>query len=346
MKHILTIAFVGCTLARVAAADSWGPPKVQEVFSSDKRFRAVVEPEKGAPKDKDGATLTLWELHDGSSKRRYQRRTVNRWSPVRTLVADDGTVVTLDDWLGTGYDHAVVIYAPSGKVVRDSKLDDLLTGEDLKKVEPSVSSRQWYYPAEPPRILLHKLELTAVWGPSLTIDLSSGEFSRGDDRFSNLVQFVKGDLASLDSVEYERWSEGKNARCGWQKDETTCEPAGPDGKATAPTRAEVPRAELRGGFLPVLELLDTVESPTYCAVGCTDQRELRLFFRKGGKEYSYSIVLRNFSRQARPKLNLFEKMLHLLAFDDTGPRSRAVQQGVEPDGRSPAAPVRRLTPSR
>src|SRR5450755_4163026 len=129
MKLILTIALVGCTLAGAAAADSWGSPKVQEVISSDKRFRAVVEPEKGAPKDQDGATLTLWELRDGSAKRRYQRRTVNRWSPVRALVADDGTVVTLDDWLGTGYAHAVVIYAPSGKVVRDSKLDDLLAGE-------------------------------------------------------------------------------------------------------------------------------------------------------------------------------------------------------------------------
>ena len=40
-------------------------------------------------------------------------------------------VVTRDRWHRVGYDHCLVIYGPDGKVVKDFKLEDLLTERDI-----------------------------------------------------------------------------------------------------------------------------------------------------------------------------------------------------------------------
>jgi hypothetical protein len=217
MKTKLLIAALALCIVRQATADSWGPVKDKEVYSPNKRFRVTVEPERELP-----AVLCLWESDGSIEKQRFKRRTLNQWSPVRVFVSDGGTVVTLDDWLRAGFEHAVVVYAPSGEVVRDSSLDTVLTADQLNLVPSSKSSRWWRYPGEPVRMHSDWLELTAAWGASIKIDLRTGKLSVGSDHFANLTRLVKSDLTALRRVEHQRWSGAVHVGCRWENNMSTC----------------------------------------------------------------------------------------------------------------------------
>ncbi len=130
MRRIIFLVLLGLAFAPDARADRWLSPQAQQAYSPSRRYLVLVEP---APESTPSATrLSLWDTVGWFRRQRYERRTVNRVSPVKVLVSDQGYVVTLDDWARAGYAHALVIYDPSGHVLRDSRLEELLTSEDLK----------------------------------------------------------------------------------------------------------------------------------------------------------------------------------------------------------------------
>ena len=57
-------------------------------------------------------------------------------------MSSDGWLVTLDEWGNLGYDNAIVVYDPSGKLIKAHKLDGLVP-EDVANRDRSVSSRYW-----------------------------------------------------------------------------------------------------------------------------------------------------------------------------------------------------------
>ncbi len=64
--------------------------------------------------------------------------------PVDVLVADDGSVATLDEWETPGVgQNVVVLFGPDGRLLRRHSLEDLLVPEELALVPRSVTSRQW-----------------------------------------------------------------------------------------------------------------------------------------------------------------------------------------------------------
>jgi hypothetical protein len=67
---------------------------------------------------------------------------VNRIAPVAMLVTNDGGLVTFDNHAGAGYEHAIVVYDATGKVLRSHHLDSFLSN-DLAERDRSVSSRWW-----------------------------------------------------------------------------------------------------------------------------------------------------------------------------------------------------------
>jgi hypothetical protein len=130
-----------------AFADDWpmahprgwfaqGMGTVAEVFPPQSRNNAGTKPVmfvydiQSAGNWKTVTPKLLWKVE-----------LANREAPYEALVAD-GWVITLDDWANLGYDHAVVIYDPKGKLVASKKLDDMLPA-DVANKDRSVSSRYW-----------------------------------------------------------------------------------------------------------------------------------------------------------------------------------------------------------
>lgn len=62
--------------------------------------------------------------------------------PFDAIVTDDGALVTLDQWGRMGYEHAIVVYSPAGKLLRSHHLDALLP-KAIADEDRSVSSRPW-----------------------------------------------------------------------------------------------------------------------------------------------------------------------------------------------------------
>src|SRR5687767_23204 len=88
------------------------------------------------------------ELHrktrGGGWRRVAAWRLVNEVSPLSALVANDGTIITFDNWHSVGYgDDVVVIYRSDGSLVRKFGLADLVEDEDIPQFSRSVSSMQW-----------------------------------------------------------------------------------------------------------------------------------------------------------------------------------------------------------
>ena len=308
----LGLVALGVQWVHTASADSWTTPYRKTAHSPSRRFEVLVEPSDSS--STAGATITLWEKADGNSLMRYQRRSVNQWSPVSFYVGDDGSLVTFDDWLRAGYDHAVVVYSPSGDVVRDSILDDVLRPDELKKVERSVSSRRWVYLAEPVRTSESRLILTTIWGAAFTIDLKTGAITRAAGHFQNLVRLAQGDLQMLARLEYEHWNANERLRCSWKADEAACETIDKDWQATPLFRKRHPLSRLRGQLASVADLLDHVESPTYSTAG-SDREEFRLFFNHDGFDYAYSVVLQGASLKSAAVRGSFGRLLRGASFD-------------------------------
>ena len=127
--------------AHEASADTWTTPGRETVESSNGQWRLVVIPKL----PDNGPRAELYRRSPPGTWALVQRWTlVNEVCPVSALVANDGTVVTFDNWASMGYgDDVVVIYRPDGTLVRQLGLNDLLEQEDIQQLRRSVSSIWW-----------------------------------------------------------------------------------------------------------------------------------------------------------------------------------------------------------
>ncbi|HEX6160586.1 MAG TPA: energy transducer TonB [Thermoanaerobaculia bacterium] len=125
----------------------------------------------------DGPRADLYTKAGGGRWQRVARwQLVNEVAPVSAIVANDGTVVTFDNWHAMGHgDDVVVIYRPDGSLVRKLGLADLLEEEDISQLSHSVSSISWsgtHRVDEGKRVLL--LEIDAFQMETLPLSLDSG----------------------------------------------------------------------------------------------------------------------------------------------------------------------------
>jgi TonB family protein len=152
-------------LAMTARADQWSLPERTTWHSADRQWRLVITPKQLESQLSYFADNVAGEADPGARKdvpRNYARaalyrkgrfalwRQVAYWplvngvAPVSALVANDGTVVTFDNWHGMGYgDDVVVIYRPDGTLVRKLGLTDLMNQYDVDQLSHSVSSIWW-----------------------------------------------------------------------------------------------------------------------------------------------------------------------------------------------------------
>lgn len=184
MNRRLLISLSGaCVLAFccVSRADSWANPTPRIFASDDGHWALRVIPKTTSRGKADAIARGILSRidDDGTDRILWEELLVN--IPVRALLFrsyDKFLVITLDTWARMGYEHSLVIYDGAGKVVRDLKLEDFLTNEEVRKrIDLSASSRHWRKEAEFSFVHDQKsprLRITFKWSKVLEIELPTG----------------------------------------------------------------------------------------------------------------------------------------------------------------------------
>ena len=151
---VVMSAFVS-TLALVtsiANADSWASPRVREVFSESREYLVRILPGEsfgdtlGFAGEKKGKYATA-EFYRRAKDRSYQlvaeATLLNPVAPVEFSVADNGHLLTIDNWHNVGYGKVVCLYDSRGKPIRSYELRELFQPEEIEGFPRSASSLHW-----------------------------------------------------------------------------------------------------------------------------------------------------------------------------------------------------------
>lgn len=136
---------------KTAIADDWPSATVKAVVSENGETVVRVIPGAsigdtygfaGAPKGKFASAQ--WFRFRENRYELYQTvQLVNPVAPIHIAVANDGTVITLDNWHNVGFGDVVAIYAPNGKLRKKYRLEDFYSAAAIEKIKRSVSSIWW-----------------------------------------------------------------------------------------------------------------------------------------------------------------------------------------------------------
>ncbi len=182
MRHRLAVFALSlmCLLAAMPSrAESWkviraawGTPTPRFFASGDGRYALKVVPNGPTAV---AALITL----DATGAEREVWRSALPVFPVDAIIAGRTTpyVVLFDAWGHAGQNHSLTIYGPTGQLVKDFKLEDLLPADDIAtRVAVSPTDRWWREGAQPSLFGAERptLRLDFPWGRTLVVDLVSG----------------------------------------------------------------------------------------------------------------------------------------------------------------------------
>ncbi|MET0935207.1 MAG: hypothetical protein ABWX83_04415 [Luteibacter sp.] len=163
-RGVACIALLAILASPILRADSWLPPKNKAYVSQDGNLRLTVIPrdiesplayysDKVDHKERAGAlpgdtrksASGLLERRTGSTWETVWRKPlVNEVAPVEALVADNGRIVTFDNWGSTGYgDNVIATYDAKGERVNSLTLTDVVPEHYMQALPHSVSSLFW-----------------------------------------------------------------------------------------------------------------------------------------------------------------------------------------------------------
>jgi hypothetical protein len=173
--------------APVARADDWPGPRTAEVFSESREYFVRVVPGKslgdtfGFASEKKGPYARA-EFYRRAPDRSYQLVAetilVNPVAPLEFFVADNGHLLTLDNWHNAGYGKVVAIYGAHGKLIRAYELRELFGAEEIKRFPHSVSSIHWRKGPAYIRQDQTTALVTVAPGIDLLFSLENGAFTR------------------------------------------------------------------------------------------------------------------------------------------------------------------------
>ena len=147
------VAVLSLFVTSVADADSWASAQPIAAVSDDTKWLVRVVPGEsvgdvfgfaGAPTGPYAeATLFRYDedLESYSEIRKY--RTRNPVSPVEIHVTNEGWLIALDNWHNFGIGIVLAAYDTNGDVVRTFTLSDILSSDNVEKLDRSVSSIWW-----------------------------------------------------------------------------------------------------------------------------------------------------------------------------------------------------------
>ena len=171
--------------AAAAMADSWPNATIQAAASENGDFVVRMTPGEsigdthgfaGAPKGRF-ASAQWFRFRDGHYEPLQRTTLVNPVGPLQLAVANDGTLVTLDNWHNVGFGYVVVIYGPDGQLRRRYRLDDLYAAAAVEKLDRSVSSIWWRCVGDAVHVARPgTLRVDDTLGGRFTFQLTSGEY--------------------------------------------------------------------------------------------------------------------------------------------------------------------------
>jgi hypothetical protein len=192
MKLVYSVTLmVLVVLASSVRADQWLRAEVREQSSPNGQFSIRVVPGdslgdvvgfSGSPKGKF-ATAEWYKSTNGNREKLRTITLLNPVAPVDFLVTDFGALITLDNWHNLGYGNMLVVYSPSGEVVKKYSLGELYSNRDILQFARSASSVLWRCNSASPPILNSPAELWVddTIGGRLIVraDTGSIEYRRG-----------------------------------------------------------------------------------------------------------------------------------------------------------------------
>lgn len=162
----MPIAALLLAAANPSHADSWMPPQPQTYLSPNGQVRLRVIPrsitspldyfkdktknrepagQKHDRKQKTARGVLERVAADGKWQRIWDHPLVNDVSPVGAVVANDGRIVTFDNWHSMGYGpDAVVVYDGGGQKIRALSLADILPHDYVTALPHTISSIWWH----------------------------------------------------------------------------------------------------------------------------------------------------------------------------------------------------------
>lgn len=109
-------------------------PNGQIIARVKPNFRTVgATGEEDRSRSSSSATVEWLRLKGGTPERFATATLLNPVAPMEFLVADDGTLVTLDNWCNAGSGDVLVIYSPTAGVIRKYALGDFWSQEQIRR---------------------------------------------------------------------------------------------------------------------------------------------------------------------------------------------------------------------
>jgi hypothetical protein len=175
-------------LSGAAAADSWPAARPLVAFSEDgRRFVRVTPGESlgetvgfaGAPRGAHARAAFYALDADRSYRLVADVSLANPVAPIDLLLANDGRLVTFDNWHNAGYGAVVAIYDAKGEQVAAWELEQLYPAEKRRAISASVSSRWWrcrpFHFVDP--ATQAQVYVREALGGAFVFDLATGKFT-------------------------------------------------------------------------------------------------------------------------------------------------------------------------
>jgi len=159
-------------ISSYASADSWLSPSERGFVSS--RGSVVVRVSPRQQDENEGyATAKYFRWSPPDSYELYlEISLLNPVAPVVSLVHENGTLFTLDNWYGNGHGEVVVIYKPNGEILKSYVLSDLYPDKKKREeIRRSVSSIVFPY------IFNDTVEVHDTLGSFFAFNLKTGSYS-------------------------------------------------------------------------------------------------------------------------------------------------------------------------
>lgn len=319
MKILIGFFILFPLMVNTSSADSWSRPEEKIIESPNGKYRLSLVP--GDYKKKTPPTIALEKLNHHVNEIVYKRAPVNEISPVEIYISDSGYVITLNDWLMSGFKHSFVIYDPKGNIIRDSRLEDMFSEEEIEnKVKRTVSSRRWRYLGEKPYFNDNTFFITTLWGTILDINIIDGKINQKKDLFPAFTEFVTGDRkADKIKIEFEDRGGGVHHSCSLVDGISHCDLV-KNWNSTFLCKNQINSKTLSKALVLCSNYNKYLEVPSYCGSGCKDRKELRFFFEAEGNKFSYAIVTEPRDKINSKTYDIISQVCLLLGFSEI-PRS-------------------------
>ena len=151
---------------------TWDAPQPRYFTSDDGHFALKIIP--GAT----GSTGVMTTLEANGTEREIWRRTFD-WVPVDVIIAGrtQPYAAAFDVWGRVGSEHSLTLLNPSGQIIRDFSIEQLLSADDIATRVVSTECCRWWREGVEATVLgrdYPTMRLDFPWGKTVIVDMVGG----------------------------------------------------------------------------------------------------------------------------------------------------------------------------